>query len=358
MNEQQQEFVRNIMENSDGREKRIGDFVIRHDYGANVYYEGSGGDVEIPEDAGYADLSYTFENAKKITSLTFPGTVKALNSVSFGSKATLQRLVFCEGVEELRDTNFFANCKTLAEVVLPRSLRYLGPGAFRKTPWYRDAVEVVDGCHYLGRFLVDSDESVERAAVRDGTIMICGKAFVNRTSLRDITIPDGVQTIGAQAFLGCTGLEELQLPASVTLLEKWCFAGCSALRYIDIPAEKAEISEDAFGKETFAGIYYPEYAHIPTEIKGSTEQAKFFAYCYLTSRERFSSEQQAHLDVEVKKRKAKLLTLIMEQGNLDALRSIVSFAVAKKDAGSLIEQAQRYGNTEMTAYLLDWQNKG
>jgi hypothetical protein len=53
-----------------------------------------------------------------------------------------------------------------------------------------------------------------------------------------------------------------------------------------------------------------------------------------------------------------LLTLIMEQGNLDALRSIVSFAVAKKDAGSLIEQAQRYGNTEMTAYLLDWQNKG
>ena len=358
MNEQQQNFVKNIMENSDGSEKRIGDFVIRHDYGANVYYEGSGGDVELPEDAGYADLSYTFENAKKITSLTFPGTVKALNSVSFGSKATLQRLVFCEGVEELRDTNFFANCKALTEVVLPRSLRYLGPGAFRKTPWYRDAVEVVDGCHYLGRFLVDSDESVERAAVRDGTIMICGKAFVNRISLREITIPDGVQTIGAQAFLGCTGLEELQLPASVTLLEKWCFAGCSALRYIDIPAEKAEISEDAFGKETFAGIYYPEYAHIPTEIKGSAEQAKFFAYCYLTSRERFSSEQQAHLDVEVKKRKTKLLTLIMEQGNLDALRSIVSFAVAKKDAGSLIEQAQRYGNTEMTAYLLDWQNKG
>ena len=52
MDEKQNEILPDIMENSDGTEKRIGDFVIRHDYGANVYYEGSGGDVEIPEEAG------------------------------------------------------------------------------------------------------------------------------------------------------------------------------------------------------------------------------------------------------------------------------------------------------------------
>ena len=356
MDSTKQEFIRNIMENSDGSEKRIGDFVIRNDYGTNLYYEGSGGDVVVPEEAGTADLSYTFQNVKKITGLTFPGAVKSFSTVSFGSKATLERLVFGEGTEEILDTNFFAGCKNLKEVVLPDSLRYLGPGAFKKSPWYQDTVEIVDGCHYLGRFLVDSDEDVERAVVRDGTVMICGKAFKDRTDLYEISIPDGVQTIGAQAFLGCTGLEELRLPASVTLLEKWCFAGCSALQYIDIAATEAEISEDAFGKETFAGIYYPDYAFIPSEIKGSAEQEKFFAYCYLTSRERFPTEQQEHLDAEVKKRKAKLLALIMDRGNMSALRNIVKFAVTNKEIPSLIDKAQSHGNTEMTAFLLDWQN--
>ena len=60
------EAARYIMENSDGSEKRIGDFIIRHDYGANVYYEGSGGDVTIPEEVGDANLWHTFENVTKI----------------------------------------------------------------------------------------------------------------------------------------------------------------------------------------------------------------------------------------------------------------------------------------------------
>ena len=356
MNEKQNEFLRDIMEYSDGAEKRIGDFVIRHDYGANVYYEGKGGDVEIPEEAGYADLSYTFRNAKKITGLTFPGTVKELNSVSFGSKATLQRLVFSEGIEEIRDSSFFTGCKALTDVSLPQSLRYLGAGAFKKSPWYQETVEIVDGCHYLGRFLVDSNAEIERAEVREGKLMICGKAFKDRDSLTEIVIPEGVTTIGEQAFLNCTGLTELRLPESIHLVEKWSFAGCSSLRMIEILGDEAEISEDAFGKETFGGIYYPDWAYIPTEIRGSAEQAKFFAYCYLTSRERFSPEQQERLDAEVKKRKAKLLALIMDRSNMLALRNIVKFAVTNKEIPSLIDKAQSHRNTEMTAFLLNWQN--
>ena len=356
MNEDQQEFIRYIMANSDGSEKRIGDFVIRHDYGVNLYYEGRGGDIVVPEEAANAGMSDTFTNAKKITSLRFPGTFREVRAVPFGSKATLQTLMFDEGVERLPETNFFANCKVLENVVLPQSLQYLGAGAFKKTPWYQKTVEKDGGCYYLGRFLVDSDEEIESAQVREGTTMICGKAFHKREKLTEVTIPNGVIIIGAQALLGCSALTKIVLPESVTTVESWSFAGCKSLRHIEINAE-ADISADAFGSEKFMGLCYPEFAYIPTEIKGTAEQMKFFAYCYLTSRDRFSAELRDRNDADIKKRKGKLLDLIIEQGNLAALRSIASLALTAENIDAIIEKAQSSGFTQMTAFLLDWKVK-
>jgi hypothetical protein len=85
--------------------------------------------------------------------------------------------VFSEGIEELPETNSFANCKVLEEVILPESLQYVGAGAFKKTPWYLNTVEADNGCFYLGRFLVDSEEEITFASVREGTTMICGKSI-------------------------------------------------------------------------------------------------------------------------------------------------------------------------------------
>ena len=356
MDKRDLEFASYIMEHSDGSEKRIGDFIIRNDYGANVYYEGSGGEVKIPEEVGDASLWHTFEKATNITSISFPGTVKTVSAVTLGSRKSLYRLVFNEGIEAITETDFFANCRELKEISIPESLHYLGIHAFQKTPWYQEHVEIVDGCHYLGRFLVDSEEDIQRATVRKGTIMICGKAFLNRTDLREVIIPDGVETIGAQAFFNCDALSTIYLPASVRLVEKWSLV-CHRLKRIEIANPETEISEDAFGKESFGGIFYPEYAYIPTEVKGSPAQKKFFAYCYLTSRERFAPEKQVQLDAEVKKQKAKLLDLAIDQGNLAVLQNLAPLALTIINVDTLIEKAQSKGAAELTAFLLEWQSK-
>ena len=44
------DFMKDVMEHSDGSERKIGDFVIRNDYGANLYYEGNGGDVRLAKE--------------------------------------------------------------------------------------------------------------------------------------------------------------------------------------------------------------------------------------------------------------------------------------------------------------------
>lgn len=354
------EFILDIMSNSDGSEKKVGDFILRKDYGLNAYYVGPGGDVVIPEEVGKASLLFAFKEkpSTPITSVVFPSTIKSLGNIGLGGDRTmLRKLVFSEGTERLWDTDFFANCRALEEVELPESLKYLGARAFRNTPWYKKTVEIEDGCHYLGRFLVDSDKDIKNAVVREGTEMICGKAFMNRENLTKVSIPSGVEIIGAQAFLNCAKLKSIILPESVKRLEEWCFAGCSTLKRIEIPAKDAVISEDAFGKETFRGIFYPDYALIPSEIKGSPEQARFFAYCYLTSRDRHSAELREKNDPEVKKRKAKLLELIIKHKNMAALYNISDLAITKANIGKLIEEARNAGSAEITAYLLDLQNK-
>ena len=76
MNTTENDFIREILENSDGSETRIGDFVIRRDYGIDCIYDGPGGDVVISQEIGSLDFSDTFKNAKNITGLFLPKSAK------------------------------------------------------------------------------------------------------------------------------------------------------------------------------------------------------------------------------------------------------------------------------------------
>jgi hypothetical protein len=96
MNTSELDFIREIAENSDGSETRIGDFVIRRDYGIDCVYDGPGGEVLIPEEIGSLDLSDTFKDVKNITGLVFPKTAKighnqSLREQSDAAQAGVQR---------------------------------------------------------------------------------------------------------------------------------------------------------------------------------------------------------------------------------------------------------------------------
>lgn len=112
IDEFEQTFVEGIMENSDGSQKRIGDFIIKIDYGGDVYYVGSGGDVVIPEIVGDASLWHTFSKAKNMRSLEFPSCTERFHADEskppyFGSRRTLERLVFREGLKVIHGNGCF-----------------------------------------------------------------------------------------------------------------------------------------------------------------------------------------------------------------------------------------------------------
>ena len=83
-------------------------------------------------------------------------------------------------------------------------------------------------------------------SVKEGTRIICDRAFWSCSSLSEIVIPSSVTSIGDSAFSGCYSLSEIVIPSSVTNIGDWAFSGCDSLSEIVIPSSVTSIGDHAF----------------------------------------------------------------------------------------------------------------
>ena len=83
-------------------------------------------------------------------------------------------------------------------------------------------------------------------SVKEGTRIICDRAFWYCRSLSEIVIPSSVTSIGDSAFSGCYSLSEIVIPSSVTNIGDSAFSGCDSLSEIVIPSSVTSIGDHAF----------------------------------------------------------------------------------------------------------------
>lgn len=358
-NESEAGFINYIMENSDGSEERVGDFIVKHDYGTDAYYDGPGGDVIIPKELDQ-HCFLNFNNGAPIRSITFPGSHKRVSHMEFGiqwyNNKHIEELIFEEGIEEIE--SIFQNCKKLKNVVLPESLKYLGNNAFKGSPWNEQVREKADKCIYIGNFLISSDEDIEEAFIRPGTKMICKNAFADRYHLKRVDIPDSVETIGAMAFCHCFDLVEVIAPKSVHTIEALAFTGCVKLKKIEVLNQNADIELNLFGSDESDVYVIPEYSYIPNLKLDEAKpiQREGLAIGFLTSIERFSDEEKVKYETYIKKQGKKLVKKIISLKNINALRNIAPLHISKKNIDEYIDLALKTGEPEIIAFLIDWKN--
>ena len=98
-----------------------------------------------------------------------------------------------------------------------------------------------------GRKLLEAPGELRGAySVKEGTRIICDRAFWYCHSLSEIVIPSSVTSIGDGAFSGCYSLSEIVIPSSVTNIGDWAFSGCDSLSEIVIPSSVTSIGDHAF----------------------------------------------------------------------------------------------------------------
>lgn len=97
--------------------------------------------------------------------------------------------------------------------------------------------------------------------IREGTKVICNKAFHCCSELSAIHIPDSVTSIGDGAFSNC-GLTSIHIPDSVTCIGSYAFSCCINLTSIHIPD-----SLTCIGNRTFLDCYNLTSITLPQGVK-------------------------------------------------------------------------------------------
>ena len=110
-----------------------------------------------------------------------------------------------------------------------------------------------------GLRLLKGNESLTVYTVREGTRVICDRAFFYCNSLKTLNLPDGVKSIGNQAFYYCESLETLNLPAGLTSIGDFVFYGCASLETLTLPAGLTSIGNYAFSFcKSLETLYIPQ----------------------------------------------------------------------------------------------------
>ena len=396
------------------------DFVITLEDGVLKQYTGPGGDVVIPEGVtaigwnafsdctgvtsvtipeGVTELDVgAFDGCTGLTSVTIPASVRKMYAFCFRDCIGLTSVVIPEGVTSMEDGAFqdctgltsvtipagvktigretFSGCTGLTSITIPESVTEVGTDAFDKTPWLEQQKAEHD-IVYAGRCVVTCRETLAHAEIKDGTRYICNNAFRNRTAMTSVVLPEGVTEIGWWAFQGCTSLASVRLPGSLTMIHEAAFSGCKSLTSVTIPAGvkwidgsefsgctsltsvtilgKTEIWKEAFSDHVSVIVAEQlQMGDYPLPIYKQAA-ARGFALRY-GSGETLPEDYRADCLKYIRGQKKKLYPMALQFPPL--LHVMLGEKMAPKgDLPDLIDQAASLNKPEVTAMLLDYQDK-
>lgn len=341
---------------------------------------------------------------------SIPDTVRTISYGAFRNCKGLTKIVLNAGLTSI-EGEAFSGCSNLTEIRLPDSLTHIGQNAFAKCDEIKK-VYIPAGVEHIGEYGNDvfghklEEITVDPAnkkyttvdgllysnkgknllycpAAKKGRICLPNKlaainanAFRNCAELTVIQIPESVKKIGSSAFNGCTSLTGISLPAQMkeikdstfencralesavlpeglVLIEGSAFSGCVSLGQIVIPASVYKMGTHIFSPNTAVICTADLFKKFPAENKASTVQA------FLTDSALFSEEQTEVMTVFIKKNRMDVLSGVMQSGNMDALKNFLSLLPArKKQMAEYLDAADRAGNVEAKAVMLECSKKG
>lgn len=234
----------------------------------------------------------------KITSLVIPANVTMISTRAFYGCTLLKTVEFAEGgtsamqigLNSVTDNYCFAGCTNLTTVILDARITSftgyefagcvnLNNVTFRGTPLSNEVVtggHMFDGCtgltsisipeYFKGIYVYTFSGCTNLTTVNFGNpreFYVHWGAFLNCSSLKEITLPQNTTWIGSNnisdnegAFQG-TGLTSFVIPSNVLYIGNNTFKNCKSLTSIVIPANVTAIYSGAFSGTGITEIVIP-----------------------------------------------------------------------------------------------------
>ena len=241
--------------------------------------------VSFSNTIGYIG-EHTFPNFLG-TKLEIPASVKKISMGSFESSPNLTELILHEGLETLEGP-LFKNCRSLKNVILPESLKWLEYSFLDATFEYveiggkdttfdsdgYETIQMIPDCKNLtirGGNIVSAYlvPNLENLTLKKDVVLSEPAVFSGNTKLKTISIENGISEIPEECFK-YTQLTDVSIPASVTAIGENAFQ-TSVVTNIVLNKKTNEISGSPWGASgTITWLIRAtrlEVTHTPTKIR-------------------------------------------------------------------------------------------
>jgi len=164
-----------------------------------------------------------------------------------------------ESLESIGDKAFHMGDNLIAEITIPKNVRFIGTNAFTYTEikefqvgaqnkWFRSVGGVLFTVDMKTLITYPCASQTKHYAVPQGVEIIKESAFYPRGSryLETISFPDSLRIIEMSAFQEQRGLRDVHLPPNLEYLGRGCFLVVNSFSCIEIPATMIEIENEAF----------------------------------------------------------------------------------------------------------------
>jgi len=217
------------------------------------------GAIDIPEGVTTVG-TYAFQSCRKITSITFPTTLKTIPAGVCSNCDLLSNINFREGSTSI-GANAFEYCTKLTSAAIPSTVATLGGYAFYQCVGLTD-VALPTTLTKIDTYTFYSCVGLKNITLPTALTTIGDYAFYNCVGLTAMSLPATVKTLGQYTFSCCTKLTSITVPDLVTALPNYSFAGCTGLKSISLPSALATI-----GTYTFQNCNSLTTAVLPTTLK-------------------------------------------------------------------------------------------
>ncbi|SKA64338.1 Leucine rich repeat-containing protein [Eubacterium uniforme] len=120
----------------------------------------------------------------------------------------------------------------------------------------------------VGIYIDREDETFTKIVIPACVTKIADSAFDGYKYIKEITFAEGcnVSSIGKNAFINCSSVTDVTLPDSITSIGESAFNNCGAMVNIKLPAKLETIGKNAFDK-----CFSINELRIPKKVKSATE---------------------------------------------------------------------------------------
>lgn len=251
------EILKESINAKETKEKSTEEFVIEN--GILIKYNGTGGEITIPEDVTSID-SNAFSDCKDLISgITIDGEIEEIGS-AFREMDYLEYVVLPETLKVIGAYAFY-NCVSLKNVNIPHSVQKIENNAFYlcKSLEY---IELPNSITALEDRTFSNCDSLKDVNIPNTIKEIKFATFSGCDSLISIEIPDSVQQIGASAFAHCELLENVHFSQNLEYIAESAFYECPSLKSVELPDSLLKINDFAFeGCNSLQNLTIPVSVH-------------------------------------------------------------------------------------------------